>query len=116
MDNDQAPRLADALVNAGLLAASIALGLLSFFASLDLVLVIGAQVIIHTNDSAVRSRYALATARNVWLVVGGIIWLVAIIASIDYFFKHWRVRRRRLYLVILGIELAIIAARTAIFS
>jgi hypothetical protein len=109
------PRMLDVLINSGLLVAVIVLGLLSLFASLEIVLTVGAQVVIRTNDSAVRSKYALVTLRNIWLLVGGIIWLVIIIASIDRFMKHWRERRTsRVYLAILAIELVVIAVQYAV--
>lgn len=103
------------VVNFALLAAAVILGFVSFFVSLEIVLTIGAQVIWQSLGDTVQAKYALATLRNVWLLVGGIIFLVIIIYCINHYFKRWREARvHRLYIVLLVLEALIVLAAQAI--
>ncbi len=101
-----------AALNLGLLAAVIGLGFVAFLASLEIALLLGAQVIASTNDSVMRGSYALATLRNVWLLAGGALWLGIMILCINHYFKRWRARRlQRVYLAALAVEALIIGAQ-----
>ena len=98
-----------AAFNFGLLAAAVAVGLVSFFASLEIVLTIGAGLIWQSLGDTVQGKYGLVALRNVWMILGGLLWLGVIIYSINYFFKHWRARRiHRVYLYLLGAAALII--------
>ena len=109
------PHIVTVVLNALLLALVMALGLVALFSMLEIVLTIGAHVIVATMDSATRSKYALVTLRNVWLLGGGAIWLGIIIYCLDYFFKHWRERGiQRRFLKLLALEAAIIVLQTLI--
>ena len=106
---DNLPAWLTAVTNIVLALVVLVLGVVAFFASLELVLLVGAQVIISTNDSLVRGSYALGTLRNLWLIGGGLLTVGFVIGTLDYFFKHWRQpRARRSFLRMLAVELAII--------
>ena len=92
-----------AAINFALLAACLGFGFVAFFASLEIVLTLGAPAILAAMGETVRANYALGTLRNVWLLVGGILLLVVMIYSINIYFKQWRVARaQRAYVVILA--------------
>ena len=98
-----------AALNFALLAAVAAVGFLAFLASLEIVLALSAPAVAQSIDSAVRAKYTLVTIRNVWLLVGGVIFLGLIIFCIDRYFKGWRARRlNRVFLRVLAFELGII--------
>lgn len=104
-----------AAINFVLLAAAVALGLLSLFASLEIVLTIGAQVIWGSMGDTVQAKYGLVLLRNIWLLFGGIILLVVIIYCINRFFRRWREDRvQLLYIWLLAVEALILAAAQAI--
>jgi len=97
--------LAYAALNFALLVAAVAFGLVSFFASLEIVLSLGARAIWESMGDTVQGKYALATLRNLWLLVGGMILLVVIIYCINVFFKRWReMRIHRAYIILLLVE------------
>ena len=101
-------------INFALLAAAVAVGLVSFFASLEIVLTIGARVIWQSMGDTVQAKYAFATLRNVWMLVGGIIFLVIIIYCINHFFKRWHdMRVHRVYIILLVVEALILLAARA---
>jgi len=107
--------LLHAALNFALLATVAVFGFLAFFASLEIVLTLGAPAIAQTIESAVRAKYTLVTLRNIWLLVGGILLLVVIIYCINYFFKHWHdMRVHRVFLVILALEAVIIVVQYAL--
>ena len=99
--------------NLATLVFAVGGGLLAFFSSIEIVLMLGAQVIWQSMGDTVQGRYALATLRNIWLLVGGLILLSVIIFCINNYFSHWRERRiHRVYLVMLAIfALVILAAQ-----
>ena len=98
-----------AALNFVLLAAALAVGLVSFFHSLEIVLRIGAPLILGSMGDTVQAKYALVTLRNVWLLVGGIVFLVVIIYCINVFFKRWReMRIQRAYVILLVAEALVI--------
>ncbi len=100
-----------AAVNFGLLAAVIGLGFVALLASLEIALSIGARAIWQAMGETVRARYAFATLRNLWLIAGGLVLLVAIIYCVNSYFKRWRERRLlRVNLVALAAELLILLA------
>ena len=108
---DNPPRWQTAVINIILVAVVLALGVVTYFATLELALLVGAQVIISTNDSPVRGRYALGTLRNLWLIGGGVLTMAFVIGTLDYFFKRWRQPgARRIFLRMLAVELAVIGA------
>ncbi len=112
---DSPPQWSIALVNTALATAVLALGVVAFFASLELALLVGAQVIAQSVDSAVRGNYALATLRNLWLLIGGVLMVVFVIGTLDYFFKRWRLARTRdVLLRLLAVELVVIGAGVAL--
>jgi len=103
--------LAFAAINFLLLAAAVALGLLSLFASLEIVLTIGAQVIWGAMGDTVQAKYTLVLLRNVWLLVGGVILLIVFIYCINRFFKQWRdTRVQRVTIWLLVVEALILLA------
>jgi len=103
--------LAFAAINFLLLAAAVVLGLLSLFASLEIVLTIGAQVIWGSMGDTVQAKYALVLLRNVWLLVSGILLLIVFLYCFNRFFKHWRdMRVQRVYLTLLVVEALILIA------
>ena len=107
--------LAFAALNFVLLAAAVALGLLSLFASLEIVLTIGAQVLWGAMGDTVQAKYTLVLLRNVWLLVGGIVLLVVIIYCINQFFKRWQdMRVQRVYVWLLVVEALILVTAQAI--
>lgn len=107
--------LLHAAVNFVLLLAVLALGLISLFASLEIVLTIGAQVIWGAMGDTVQAKYALVLLRNIWLLVGGIVLLVVIIYCINRFFKRWRdMRVQRVYIWLLVVEALILVAAQAL--
>ncbi len=107
--------IAYAALNFALLAAAVAVGLVSFFASLEIVLSLGARVIWDSMGDTVQGKYALATLRNVWLLVGGMVFLVVIIYCINVFFKRWHeMRIQRAYLILLAVEAVIVIAAQAL--
>ena len=109
------PQAATVAINALLLAAVIALGLVTFFSLLEILLTISATVIFQAIDSQTRQYYAGVTVRNIWLLVGGAVWLGIVIYCLDYFFKHWRERRiQGRYLRFLAAELVIIGLQVLI--
>ncbi|MCY3864123.1 MAG: hypothetical protein OXG68_01665 [Chloroflexi bacterium] len=104
-----------AALNFVLLAAAVAIGLISFFASLEIVLTLGARVIWSSLGDTVQGKYALATVRNVWLLVGGILFLVVVIYCINVFFKRWRdMRVQRVYILFLVAEALVILLAMAL--
>ena len=104
-----------AATNFALLAAAVALGLISLFASLEIVLTVGAQVIWGSMGDTVQAKYTLVLLRNIWLLVGGIALLVIIIYCINRFFKRWRdMRVQRAYIWLLVVEALILVAAQAI--
>ena len=106
---DSPPQWTIAAVNAALLTAALALGAVAFFASLDLVLLLGAQVIAGSYANEIRANYALATLRNLWLLFSGALMLIFVIGTLDCFFKRWRLARTRVALLrILAVEAAVI--------
>lgn len=107
-----------AAINFVLLSAATVLGFVSLIYSLEIVLALGAQLIIQSLGETVQAKYALVTLRNVWMLVGGILILVIIIFCIHYFFKHWHdMRVQRIYLAVLAVEaLIIVAAQVLIIA
>lgn len=104
-----------AALNFALLAAAVAVGLVAFFASLEIVLSLGARLILSSLGDTVQGKYALATVRNVWLLVGGILFLVVIIYCINVFFKRWReMRIQRVYIIFLVVEALVILLAQAL--
>lgn len=98
-----------AIINIALAAVVLALSVVTFFATLELALLVGAHVISRTNDSPVRGRYALGTLRNLWLIGGGVLTMAFVIGTLDYFFKRWRQPgARRIFMAMLAVELVII--------
>lgn len=118
MQNKQAaakPDVLTVITNLGLLFAALALGLVAFFSLMEILLFISAHVIVATNDSETRSRYALVTVRNFWLLGGGAVLVGLVIYWLDYFFKHWRERQiQRRYLQFVAAELVIIGLQMLI--
>lgn len=103
--------IAYAALNLVLLVTAVCVGLLSFFASLEIVLTIGAQVIWGSLGDTLQGKYALVTIRNLWLILGGLLLLGVIIYCINTFFKHWRdMRVHRVYIYLLAVEALIILA------
>lgn len=102
-------------INLALLAAALVLGMLSFFASLEIVMAIGAQLIWQSMGATTQGNYAFALLRNAWLILGGIVLLVIFIYCINHYFKRWReARAQRLYIVLLAVEALIILAAQAL--
>ena len=113
--NQTMPKAIDRLVNLALVLPVMVLALVAFFATLEIVLTLSAQVIVTTSDSAVRGKYALVTVRNLWLMGGGAFLVGIVIFLLDYAFKHWRtLRMRRLFLRALAVELVIIVVQLLI--
>ena len=107
--------IAFAALNFALLAAAVAVGLVAFFGSLEIVLSLGARLIWESMGDTVQGKYALATLRNLWLLVGGIVFLAVIIYCINVFFMRWReMRIHRAYLILLAIEALVILAAQAL--
>ena len=102
-----------AAINFVLLSAAVALGFISLIYSLEIVLALGAPLILQSMGDTVQAKYALVTLRNVWMLVGGIFILVVIIICIQGYFKRWREDRvQPLYIWLLVVEaLIILAAR-----
>ena len=104
-----------AAFNFALLAAAAAVGFFSFFASLEIIQLLGAQVIWRSLGDTVQAKYALVMLRNVWLLVGGIILLVIIIYCINLYFKRWHeARAQRVYIKLLVVEALILLAAQAL--
>lgn len=81
-----------------------------YFVLLELVQILFAQVIVRTVDSAMRGRYALAFARNIWLLASGALMVGLLIGGIDFFIKRSREPKTRVRLLrILLLEAAVIA-------
>ncbi len=109
IDGSELPWPVYAALNFALLAAVAVIGFLAFLASLEIVLALSAPVVAQSIDSAVRAKYALVTIRNLWLLIGGVLFLGLIIFCIDRYFRGWRARRlNRVYLQVLAFELGII--------
>ncbi len=107
--------LAYAALNFVLLAAAVGLGFVTFFHSLEIVLSLGARVIWESLGDTVQGKYALATLRNVWLLLGGMLFLAIIIYCINVFFKRWReMRIQRAYIIVLVIEALIVLVSMAL--
>ena len=107
--------LAFAALNFVLLVAACALGFVSFFASLEIALALGAQVIWQSMGDTVQAKYTLVTLRNLWLLLGGMVLLGVIIFCINRFFKHWRDEcLQRAYLALLAAEALVILAAQAL--
>lgn len=98
------------LINLLLLLLTAVAAFFCFFAIQELLLTVAAYLIYHGMDSAVRQRYALITARNVWLIAGGALLVGLTIGGFDYFFKRLaQARTRKALLLILLVEIGIIA-------
>ena len=98
-------------VNTALVIAAAGLGVVAFFASLELALLVAARLFMATTDNATQGNYALATVRNLWLIAGGAVTLGCILYGLDAFFKRWReAGLRRVYGRMLAVELAVIGA------
>lgn len=103
---DNFPAWLTAVINIVLAVVVLTLSVVVFFATLELALLVGAHVISRTNDNPVRGSYALGTLRNLWLLGGGVLTVAFVIATLDYFFKHWRLpRARRIFMAMLAVEL-----------
>ena len=99
------------IAQAILLLLALSLSVVSFFALLELTLTLAATVIYHTMESAVRSKYALVTVRNVYLIVGGMGLVAFVIGLAEYCIKRLgRARLWRLLAVALAVEAAVIVA------
>ncbi|MCY3833089.1 MAG: hypothetical protein OXG85_08725 [Chloroflexi bacterium] len=97
--------------NLALLVIAVGEGILAFFSSLEIVLTLGAQVIWQSMGDTVQGKYALATLRNIWLLIGGLILLSLVIYCIHYYFGHWRERRiHGVYILMLAVFAHIILA------
>ncbi len=97
------------LINLILLLVVLVLGMLSFFALLELVLTFSAPIIVNSISSTVRQHYTLVTVRNLWLLGGGAILLGFSVACIHHVSSHLGERRsRRLLLRIILAEIVII--------
>lgn len=104
-----------AVLNFALLAAAAAVGFYSFFASLEIVQLLGAQVIWRSMGDTVQAKYALVLLRNVWLLAGGIVLLVVIIYCVNLYFKRWHeMRVHRAYIRLLVVEALIVLAAQAL--
>ena len=115
--NQNMPKKIDRLLNLALVLPVMALALVAFFSLMEILLTLSAQVIVATSDSTVRSKYALVTVRNLWLIGGGAFLVGICIFLLDYGFKHWRtLRMRRLFLRVLAVELVIVGLQLAIAS
>ena len=94
-----------------LLAAVLVLSVVAFFAVLEILLTVGALFIAGQVEGAIRQNYALASLRNVWLLVGGALLIGFVIGGLDHFARRLdepKARRRLLW--ILALELLVIAA------
>ena len=97
------------ITNMALLLIVLVLGFVSYFASLELLLTIGALFIYQGIESEVRQYYSLVTLRNAWLVVGAIIVVSLVVGCSVNFGKRLGERRAlRWPLRLLAFELAII--------
>ena len=98
-------------VNTALVIAATGLGVVAFFASLELALLAAASLFLATTANAAQGNYALATVRNLWLIGGGAVTLGAILYALDAFFKRWReAGLRRVYARMVAVEAAVIGA------
>lgn len=111
------PAIVDRLISIALLIAVVALGIVAFFSLMELLLTFAAQGIGRSAGSVTRSKYALVTVRNLWLLGGGAVLIGFVMYCIDYFFKHWpSARMRRLFLRLIVIEAGIIVLQFFIAS
>ena len=98
-----------------LLAIALALGVMAFFALYEIALTIGAVLIAAGGGGSVRQNYALATLRNVWLIVSGALMIVLVIGGTNYVTRRldkpgtWRI-----LLAILAVEMLIIGINAVI--
>ncbi len=94
-----------------LLVITLALGVVTFFALQEILLTVGAFLIVENVDGSVRQRYSLIVLRNIWLLGGGALLLVFVVGSLHHFTQRLeQSRSRRMLLRILVFEILVIGA------
>jgi len=72
------------LTNLLLIIVTMILGVVAFFSIMDMLMTIGASVVIQSADITTQQKYTISTIRNVWVLFGGCFLLGFLIVSIDY--------------------------------
>ena len=107
--SDPSPSLWLKLSNVLLLLITLILGVVTFFALMEIILTIAANVIVRTSEESFRQSYVLGTIRNFWLLCGGGLLLAFFIGAFEYHSKRLgNTRTRRILIGTLIIELVII--------
>ena len=105
------PSLLSRLAVLLLLVTALGLGVVTFFAMQEILLTIGAFLIVERVDGSVRQHYSLVALRNIWLIGGGTLLIVFVVGGTDYFMRRLdKPRSRRILLRILVFEILVIGA------
>lgn len=77
------------IFNGLLLLITLILGVVVFFAILDMVFIISTAIVARTTtDATVQESYIVINIRNIWVFLGGILLLAFLIVGIDYHTKR----------------------------
>ena len=102
------------LINLVLLTLAMALGVACYFALLELLLAIGARVLVETVESSVQRHYSLVSLRNLWMIGGGVLLVIFVIGLPGYLSKRMGERRSSKLLLITLLAQALIVFLAAL--
>ncbi len=72
------------LTNVLLIILTMILGVLTFFAIMDIVMTIGVLIVVQSPEITTQQKYTISTIRNIWVFFGGCLLLGFLIVCIDY--------------------------------
>jgi hypothetical protein len=103
-------QLSSKILNGLLLIVTSLLGVVVFFAILEILLIVGQFIFMRTIDSTLQRSFAVVSVRNFWMLCGGGLLIAFVIGGIEFHIKRLgRARTRSILLRTLAIEIVIIA-------
>ena len=82
------PSLTFKILNGLYLLITMILGVVTFFALLQIILIIAENIAVRTIDTPLRQMYTVGTVRNFWFVCGGGLLLAFLVGGFDYFSRR----------------------------
>ena len=97
------------ILNGLCLLLTMILGVATFFALLQIILIIAENIAVRTVETPLRQVYTVGTVRNFWFVCGGGLLLAFLVGGFDYFSRRLdNIKTRYMLLRILAVEVLII--------
>jgi hypothetical protein len=106
------PSLTLKMLNGLCLLITMVLAVATFFALLEIILILAENIVVRTVDTPLRQVYTVGTVRNFWFVCGGGLLLAFLVGGFDYYSRRLgNEQTRSMLLRILALEVIIIALR-----